>query len=48
LELARIFSTLNDRKSALEILDRALKIDPGNDAARQDRLKVAATPEKNP
>jgi tetratricopeptide (TPR) repeat protein len=48
LELARIFSTLNDRKSALELLDRALKIDPGNDAARQDRLKVAATPEKNP
>jgi tetratricopeptide repeat protein len=48
LELARIFSILNDRKSALEILDRALKIDPGNDAARQERLNVAATPERNP
>jgi hypothetical protein len=48
LELARIFSTLDDRKSALEILDRALKIDPGNDAARQDRLKVAAMRENNP
>lgn len=48
LELARIFSTLNDRKSALEMLDRALKIDPGNDVARKEWLNVAAMREKNP
>jgi hypothetical protein len=48
LDLARIFTTLDDRPSALETLDRALKIDPGNDAARQERLKVAAIPDKNP
>jgi tetratricopeptide (TPR) repeat protein len=48
LGLAKIFSMLSDRKSALEILDRVLKIDPGNDAARQEQLKVAAMPDENP
>jgi tetratricopeptide (TPR) repeat protein len=48
LDLARVFRTLDERKNALETLDRALKIDPGNDAARQDRFKVAAVPDKNP
>jgi len=48
LDLARVFSMLNDRKSALEMLDRALTIDPGNDAARQERRKVAAMPDENP
>jgi hypothetical protein len=48
LDLARVFTTLDERKNALETLDRALKIDPGNDAARQERLKVAAIPDKNP
>ncbi len=44
LDLAQVYSTLKDRKSALEILDAVLKIDPGNDAARQQRLKVEAMP----
>jgi hypothetical protein len=49
LDLARVFSrVLNDRKSTLEMLDRALTIDPRNDAARQERRKVAAIPDENP
>lgn len=48
LDLARLYSMLKDRKSALEILDRVLKVDPGNDAARQEWLKVAAIPDKSP
>jgi hypothetical protein len=48
LDLAGVYSMLKDRRSALEILDRVLKVDPGNDAARQEWLKVAAIPEKNP
>jgi cytochrome c-type biogenesis protein CcmH/NrfG len=48
LDLAQVFSMLNDRKSALEMLDRVLTIDPGNDAARQERRKVAAMPDENP
>lgn len=45
LDLARIYSMLKDRKNALEILDAVLKIDPGNDAARQQRVKVEALPD---
>jgi hypothetical protein len=48
LDLAQVFSMLKDRKSALEMLDRALTIDPGNDAARQERRKVAGMPDQNP
>jgi hypothetical protein len=48
LELGRVYSMLKDRKSALEILDRVLKVDPGNDAARQEWLRVAAIPDKDP
>jgi len=40
LDLAQIYSMLKDRKNALEILDGVLKIDPGNDAARKERLKI--------
>jgi len=47
LDLAQVYSILNDRKSALELLDRALSIDPGNDAARGERRKVAAMPDEN-
>jgi hypothetical protein len=45
LDLAQIYSMLKDRKNALEVLDAVLKVDPGNDAARQQRLKVQAVPE---
>jgi hypothetical protein len=44
LDLAQIYSKLKDRKNALETLDGVLKIDPGNDAARQQRIKVEALP----
>jgi hypothetical protein len=47
LDLARIYILLKDRKSALEILNRVLKVDPGNDAARQELLKVGTVPDKN-
>lgn len=42
LDLAKAYSLLQDRQRALEMLDEALKQDPGNDYARQERLKVAA------
>jgi tetratricopeptide (TPR) repeat protein len=48
LALARVYVLLKDRKSALEILDRLLKLDPGDDAARQERLKVSAIPDESP
>jgi hypothetical protein len=35
-----------DVDKAYEILDRLLKIDPGNDAARQGWLKLAPTPDE--
>jgi hypothetical protein len=38
---------LKDRKNALEVLDGVLKIDPGNDAARQERLKAEALTDQN-
>ncbi|MGD0268268.1 MAG: tetratricopeptide repeat protein [Candidatus Sulfotelmatobacter sp.] len=45
LDLAQIYSMLKDRNNALETLDAVLKIDPGNDAARQQRIKVEALPD---
>lgn len=45
LDLAQIYSMLKDRKNALELLDAVLKVDPGNNAARQQRLKVLAAHE---
>jgi hypothetical protein len=42
LDLAHIDLMLKDQNAALELLDRVLKMDPGNDAAREERLKVAA------
>jgi Tfp pilus assembly protein PilF len=47
LDLAQIYATLKDRKSAVEVLESVLKVDPGNDAARQELLKVGALPEEN-
>ena len=44
LDLAQVYSMLKDRKSALEILNGVLKIDPGNDTARQERLKMETLP----
>jgi hypothetical protein len=46
--LARVYLLLKDRTNALEALDRLLKLDPGDDAARQERLRVAALPDNNP
>jgi tetratricopeptide repeat protein/cytochrome c554/c'-like protein len=48
LALARVYLLLKDRTSASEILDRLLKLDPGDAAARQERLRVAALPDNNP
>ena len=45
LDLAQVFSMLKDRKNAFAVLDDVLKIDPGNDTARQERLKVGALTE---
>ena len=47
LDLAQIDLMLKDRKSALELLDRVLKMDPGNDAVREERLKVATAASKD-
>jgi Tetratricopeptide repeat len=44
LDLAQIYLSLKDGKNALEVLDDVLKIDPGNDTARQERLKAEALP----
>jgi tetratricopeptide (TPR) repeat protein len=44
LDLAKAYSLLQDRQRALETLDTVLKQDPGNDYARQERLKIAAVP----
>jgi TolA-binding protein len=45
LDLAKAYSMLQDRQRALETLDAVLKQDPGNDYARQERLKISAMPE---
>lgn len=47
LDLAQIDLMLKDRKSAVELLDSVLKMDPGNDAVREERLKVAAVADKD-
>ena len=44
LDLAQLYSMLKDRKNTLEVLDNVLKMDPGNDAARQERLKAESLP----
>jgi len=31
----------------MEVLESVLKVDPGNDAARRELLKVGALPEEN-
>jgi FimV-like protein len=41
LDLARAYLTSGDFENARKILDGVLKIDPGNDGARQARLKLA-------
>ena len=46
VELAQIYSMLKDQKNALDLLDRVLKIDPGNDAVREQRLKVLSLGDK--
>jgi hypothetical protein len=48
LDLARAYLMLKDLDSAYEILGRLLKIDPGNDAARQAWLKLAPPPDEHP
>jgi tetratricopeptide (TPR) repeat protein len=48
LDLARAYLMLNDLDHAYEILDRLLKIDPGNDAARQGWLKLGPPPDQHP
>jgi hypothetical protein len=48
LDLARAYLMLKDVDSAYEILGRLLKIDPGNDAARQAWLKLAPPPDEHP
>lgn len=47
LQLARVYSRLKDFKNPREILDLVLKVDPGNDAARQERQKLASCSEEN-
>jgi tetratricopeptide (TPR) repeat protein len=47
-DLARAYLTVNDVDNAYEILDRLLKIDPGNNAARQGWLKLAPPPDEHP
>ena len=45
LGLAHVYAMLKDRESELEMLDDVLKIDPGNDGARQERIKANALPQ---
>ena len=47
VDLAKAYSLLQDRQRALEMLDEVLKQDPGNDSARQERLKVASIPDQH-
>lgn len=48
LNLARAYLMLNDVDKAHEILGRLLKIDPGNDTARQGWVQLAPPPEAHP
>jgi FimV-like protein len=45
LDLARAYLMSDDIENAREILDRLLKIDPGNDVARQAWLKLTPPPD---
>jgi len=47
LDIARVYAILKDRKRALDALDKVLKQDPGNDAARMERYRIATAPEEN-
>jgi len=47
-DLARAYLMLKDLDNAYEILGRLLKIDPGNDAARQAWLKLGPAPDEHP
>jgi len=47
-DLARAYLLSKDLDNAYEILGRLLKIDPGNDAARQAWLKLAPPPDEHP
>ena len=47
LDLAQIYILLKDRKRATDTLERALKVDPWNDAAHQQRLKVESLPDES-
>lgn len=47
VDLARVYAMLKDRTTALEALDTLLKLDPGNDAARQERAKIASASDAN-
>jgi tetratricopeptide (TPR) repeat protein len=42
LDLAHVYVMLKDPQHAIETLDAVLKVDPGNDAARELRLKLQA------
>jgi tetratricopeptide (TPR) repeat protein len=48
LDLARAYLIAKDLDNAYETLGRLLKIDPGNDAARQAWLKLAPPPDEHP
>jgi len=48
LDLARAYLMSKDLDNAYEILGRLLKIDPGNNAARQGWLKLAPASEERP
>lgn len=48
LDLARAYLTLQDVDDAYEILGRVLKVDPGNEAARQGWLQLAPAPDEKP
>lgn len=47
-DLARAYLMSKDLDKAYEILGRLLKIDPGNDAARQAWLKLGPPPDEHP
>lgn len=48
LDLARVYFMLKDDKNAREALESVLKLDPGNDAARQELLKLGPPDAENP
>lgn len=48
LDLARAYLMLKDAQNAYQTLDRVLKVDPGNDTARQVWLKLRAASAESP